>query len=586
MSSAQSPERPQEHYDVIILGGGLAGLTLGLQLKRTRPETTVFTAERREGPAPEAAFKVGESSVEVGAHYFDTVVDMKDHLESDQLHKAGLRYFFPANGNNDIAQRLEWGVPFFPPVPSYQLDRGRFENELGERNLKAGVDLFGGCTIEDIEFGSDGHRVTAKRGDETFTVTGRWIVDASGRAATLKRKLDLMEDNGHNVNSAWFRLGGGIDIEDWVDDSNEDWFARMSARGIRPMSTNHLMGEGYWVWLIPLSSGAISVGIVADENFHPYEQYNTLEGALEWIKEHEPQLYSVVDPRRDQIEDFLRIRNFSYGCKQVYSTDRWCLTGEAGPFLDPFYSPGSDFIGMGNTLITDLITRDLNGEDVDDRIGKHNDLLLRLYSEALAWYEGQYGLWGEPQVMIAKIASNNIMYWSTSALLFFHHKLTDPEFMAEVMPDVERIWQVNARLEKLFHEWLPLPKPEPIRGYVPTVGFPAMGMRHVELTSNFDDDALKAKIAENRKLMEAVAVAVFHKAADCLPDGGPDRDAKIDPYAVTLDKSRWESEVYSDSGLTLEQALQVARGVQNLWVDEIHEMPPMPGPPRQAPQPA
>jgi hypothetical protein len=372
------------------------------------------------------------------------------------------------------------------------------------------------------------------------------------------------------VNSAWLRLAGGIDIEDWVDASDTEWFERMTERGIRRLSTNHLMGQGYWVWLIPLSSGAISIGIVADEKYHPYEQYNTLEGTLEWLREHEPQLAAIVDERRDQIEDFLRIRNFSYGCKQVYSTDRWCLTGEAGPFLDPFYSPGSDFIGMGNTLIGDLIVRDLNGEDVSERVRHHNDLLLRLYNEALTWYEGQYALWGDPQVMIAKIAANNIMYWSTTALLFFHRKLADPEFMAQVMPDVERIWRLNRRLEVLFRDWFRIGAHEWRRGYVPTIGFPGMGLRHVELPSNFDDEALKAKIAANAELMEAVAVAIFHKAATSLSDGAPDPESPVNAYAVSLDADRWEQDgLFADSGMTLERAHELAVGIPNLWVEKI-----------------
>ena len=50
------------------------------------------------------------------------------------------------------------------------------------------------------------------------------------------------------------------DTAPWSDDP--DWHSRL-AEGDRSFSTNHLMGEGYWVWLIRLASGATSVGIVA-----------------------------------------------------------------------------------------------------------------------------------------------------------------------------------------------------------------------------------------------------------------------------------------------------------------------------------
>ena len=41
----------------------------------------VLVTDKRTEPAPDAAFKVGESSVEVGAHYYREVVGMRDHLE-------------------------------------------------------------------------------------------------------------------------------------------------------------------------------------------------------------------------------------------------------------------------------------------------------------------------------------------------------------------------------------------------------------------------------------------------------------------------------------------------------------------------
>src|SRR5947209_6402241 len=182
-------KQPAESYDVAILGGGLAGLSLGIQLKRTRPETSIFIAEKRPGLAPEAAFKVGESTVEVSSHYFANVLGLKDHLETRQLTKFGLRWWFPAGDNRDISQRIERGINRPLDHPSYQLDRGRFENFLAERNREAGVDLFGGSFITAVDVESDPHTVTIVRGGpsgEESTIKARWLVDAAGRAFILK----------------------------------------------------------------------------------------------------------------------------------------------------------------------------------------------------------------------------------------------------------------------------------------------------------------------------------------------------------------------------------------------------------------
>ena len=565
-------DQPAESYDVAILGGGLAALTLGLQLKQARPDTSVFIAEKRKGPAPEAAFKVGESTVELSCHYFGEQLGLKEHLESDQIHKCGLRFFFPAGDNSDLAERVELGPPLFPPVPSYQLDRGRFENFLGERNAEAGVDLFGDCRIQDVELGDDAHRVKFTRAGEDEEVSAHWVVDAAGRAFIMKRKLGLEEPNGHGVNSSWFRLAGGLDIEDWVDDSDEEWFGRMTQRGLRGQSTNHLCGQGYWVWLIPLSSGPISIGIVADPRFHPWERINTLEGALDWIREHEPQLGEALDGRRDQVEDFLKVEHFSYGCKKCFDGEqRWALVGEAGAFLDPFYSPGSDYIAMSNTFTTDLIVRSLDGEDVAERGRAHDDLYLNAYRTHLTFYEGQYVYWGNPQIMSNKIGANNILYWGANALLFFHRKLTDLDFMAEVRPDVDRIWALNRRIEAMFREWQDLESREWRRAYVSPVSFPAMLERHIELVAGFDDETLKAKLRSNADLMEAYNVIAFHKAASALGNGAPDEDARINPYAVSLDPDRWESDgLFNGEGLTLAEARETpAGGMENLWMERI-----------------
>jgi len=105
--------------DVFIAGGGLAGLTLARQLRQADPALRIAVAEKRKHPAPEAAHKVGESSVEIGAHYFGRILRLEPHLKSGHLPKLGLRYHFPSGENRDVAQRFELGPTDFPVVPSY-----------------------------------------------------------------------------------------------------------------------------------------------------------------------------------------------------------------------------------------------------------------------------------------------------------------------------------------------------------------------------------------------------------------------------------------------------------------------------------
>ncbi|MEA2258957.1 MAG: hypothetical protein QOJ51_1782, partial [Acidobacteriaceae bacterium] len=126
---------PAATFDVILLGGGLAGQTLARQMQRQRPSARILITELRPRPAKEAAHKVGESTVEIGAHYFSKVLGLESHLRQSQLRKAGLRYFFSHENNEDVASRVEMGASYFPPVPSYQLDRGRLENMLAQENV-------------------------------------------------------------------------------------------------------------------------------------------------------------------------------------------------------------------------------------------------------------------------------------------------------------------------------------------------------------------------------------------------------------------------------------------------------------------
>src|SRR5688572_15624329 len=173
--------------DVTVLGGGLAGLTLAIQLRRQFPLLSICIIERRRHPVPAAAHKVGESSVEIGAHYFDTVLGLKDHLSSHQLKKFGFRFFF-SEGSDSLDHVTELGASRYLATPSYQLDRGIFENFLGEYVRELGVRFVDGSVVRSFDLGTDGarHAVRYEADGVQHEVSSRWLIDASGRAGLIK----------------------------------------------------------------------------------------------------------------------------------------------------------------------------------------------------------------------------------------------------------------------------------------------------------------------------------------------------------------------------------------------------------------
>src|SRR5262249_15989049 len=133
--------------------------------------------------------------------------------------------------------------------------------------------------------------------------------------------------------------------------------------------------------------------------------------------------------------------------------ERWCLTGEAGVFLDPFYSPGSDVIAISNGLICDLITRNLDGENIEEIAATHNNLFLLLINVWFNIYERQYALMGNAQIMIAKIVWDSAVYWGILSLLYFHDKFLCMMDSPGLLAQLARYASVSERVQVFFREW-------------------------------------------------------------------------------------------------------------------------------------
>src|SRR6266581_4609585 len=53
-----------------------------------------------------------------------------------------------------------------------------------------------------------------------------------------------------------------------------DW--AMACHGIRATATNHLVGDGWWAWCIPLKGGDVSVGVVFDQRLVEWPEHGTV----------------------------------------------------------------------------------------------------------------------------------------------------------------------------------------------------------------------------------------------------------------------------------------------------------------------
>jgi flavin-dependent dehydrogenase len=554
----------REQYDVAILGGGIAGLTMALELKKTRPSISILVVEKQEHPVPEAAHKVGESSVEISAYYMRDVLGLQEHLQEQQLRKFGLRMFFPFEGNRDIARRVEYGQIEQAPLPAYQIDRGRMENALGRTLPKQDITFLDGSKVQEIilrpqeEF----HQVRIQRGTEEYDVQARWVVDASGRSSLLKRQLGLAKKVKHHANAVWFRIGYPIDIDSWSDDA--EWKARITC-GERSLSTNHLMGTGYWVWIIPLSSGSTSIGIVSDANMHSFEDMNLFERALAWLHEHEPQCAEDIERHRDAVQDFRVMKDYAYSCEQVYSGDRWSLIGEAAVAIDPLYSSGGDLIAIGNGLTRDLIDRSLNGEDIEERAAGHSQLFL-IFSEVwLAAYENQYPLMGNAKVMVAKVIWDTIIYWAFPGLLYFHDKIRSLSESPLTVANLYRCWNLHNRVQAFFREWHAIDQPVESDVFAdPYSLLDFLVDLHTGMAAGLSDDALEMQFARNARLLEQVAGQLVSVVIEEL-------SARTENEAVQQQIQRWLAEPFLQELIEIYQAEELENPIDRRWITLWHQ---------------
>ena len=262
------------------------------------------------------------------------------------------------------------------------------------------------------------------------------------------------------------------------------------------------MGKGYWVWLIPLSSGLHSIGIVAGEEHHPFETFARPETALAWLAKHEPVLYEKI--KDEPLEDFKVLRRFAYTSERVFSREqRWCCVGEAGVFVDPLYSPGSDLISLANVLSTEIMKADLLTHEPLEmqmlREKQSNDFFLGFTEVTTSTFRGHSHINGSPSVLPAKLYWDNFHYWSFVCQYFFNeiYKVA-PEDHAKFRKLHIQFYELNLKSQKVLKTWAAMEPGSAHGDFVPLPQFPsALADLHLDLQNRRSPDETFLVMSKN-----------------------------------------------------------------------------------------
>jgi flavin-dependent dehydrogenase len=186
-------------YDVVVIGGALSGAATATLLLRNNPGLNLLILEK----SAQFTRRVGEATVEVSAFFMGRVLGMTKYLNECHLVKQGLRFWFTNDDVKSLDDAGEVGGHYQVRLPSYQLDRATFDEEVLRRACLAGAKLLRPVSVTKVELNPGGEQaITFRHGDAIETVRARWIVDASGVAALLARKEGWWRQNTDHPTAA------------------------------------------------------------------------------------------------------------------------------------------------------------------------------------------------------------------------------------------------------------------------------------------------------------------------------------------------------------------------------------------------
>lgn len=332
-------------FDVTIIGAGPSGTVAACLLMQQG--LSVCLIERDEFPR----FSIGESLLPQSMDYLrqanmlDALLENADAL-GFQFKNGAAFYRSGHHTNFNFEEKFSEG-----PGTTYQVKRAEFDNLLAEEAQKQGATIFFAHQVKG--FRADHNTtyldVVDLKTKQEKTITARFTLDGSGFGRVLPRLLDLEEPSELTPRKAVF-----THFKDNIDSSKFD--------RNKILITVHPEIPDVWYWAIPFSDSTISVGVVGEIAQIERPEQSLEKTLLDFIKDDDN--LSEVLTGAQIIAPVRTIGGYSANVKSLHG-DKFALLGNAGEFLDPVFSSGVTIALKSAVQATDLVVKQLAGEQVD-----------------------------------------------------------------------------------------------------------------------------------------------------------------------------------------------------------------------------
>lgn len=314
MPASRTTEPDRASCDVLVIGAGPAGSTVGALLARQGHSVTILEKDRHP------RFHIGESLLPANLPLFDRL-GVGEAIRAIGLRKNAAEFISP---DHDQMQRFSFAEGWDKSLThAYQVRRSEFDQILARNAVDCGATLMEGCRVQAVDFREDAVEIEAKHDDGTTAQwRARFLVDASGRDTFMANRLRAKSRNPHHNSSALYGHFTGVKRNPGDAEGNISiyWF------------------DHGWFWVIPLADGATSVGAVTWPYYMKERRGRALSAFL-------LDTIALCPPLAERLEDaeltdlVEATGNFSYSTDHTYG-DRYILLGDAYAFIDPVFSSG------------------------------------------------------------------------------------------------------------------------------------------------------------------------------------------------------------------------------------------------------